>query len=331
MSKMKPIPEGTISKILQQEYNLTLDTLKPVNYGADEHARSYHAVTRDGSPYFIKLRSGPFHTAALSLPRYLYDQGIDQVIPPIPSNSGNLFVDGNGFKLIIYPLIDGCSAAEIDLTPAQWRTFGHALAAIHRLSLPYTLRKNLPLEDYAPTWRRGTIENLAWAERTYLNDPISQELADFLMVERGAVLDLVDRAEILSRILIDAVLPPVLCHGDIHEANLLIAEDGRIYLIDWDDPILAPRERDLMFIGGGVIGRWKKPKQADWFYQGYGRVKINPSGLAYYRCERIITDIAIYCNNVFKEEGSLEERRTSLHYLKSNFEPGGTIEIAMRT
>ena len=43
----------------------------------------------------------------------------------------------------------------------------------------------------------------------------------------------------------------VLCHSDIHGGNILIADTGELYVVDWDDPILAPKERDLMFIGGG--------------------------------------------------------------------------------
>ena len=132
----------------------------------------------------------------------------------------------------------------------------------------------------------------------------------------------------MTRIVRGASLPPVLCHSDIHEANLLMAEDGRIYLVDWDDPILAPKERDLMFIGGGVLGRWKEPQQVDWFYQGYGSTEIHRSAQAYYRCERIITDIAVFCERILKEEGTLDERGRFLQYLRSNFQPGGTLDIA---
>ena len=46
-----------------------------------------------------------------------------------------------------------------------------------------------------------------------------------------------------------------MCHKDIHGGNILIRTDGQppvLYILDWDDPILAPKERDLMFIGGGI-------------------------------------------------------------------------------
>ena len=34
-----------------------------------------------------------------------------------------------------------------------------------------------------------------------------------------------------------------------------------IYIVDWDEPIMAPKERDLMFIGGGVANVWNKPRK----------------------------------------------------------------------
>jgi spectinomycin phosphotransferase len=52
--------------------------------------------------------------------------------------------------------------------------------------------------------------------------------------------------------------------------------------------------------------------------------------LAYYRYERIIEDIAIYCEELLLTDEGGEDREQSLRYLKSNFLPVGTIEIAYR-
>ena len=51
----------------------------------------------------------------------------------------------------------------------------------------------------------------------------------------------------------------IVCHFDIHAGNILIDDDGSLYIVDWDDPILAPKERDLMYIGGGLLGGWYTP------------------------------------------------------------------------
>ncbi|MGH2583343.1 MAG: phosphotransferase, partial [Dehalococcoidia bacterium] len=45
----------------------------------------------------------------------------------------------------------------------------------------------------------------------------------------------------------DTVWPAVLTHGDSRGSNLIVGDDGRLHLIDWDVPLLAPAERDTWF------------------------------------------------------------------------------------
>ena len=124
----------------------------------------------------------------------------------------------------------------------------------------------------------------------------------------------------------------IVCHSDIHAGNLHIGTDGDLYIVDWDAPILAPKERDLMYAGGGLMGDWRSPQEEEsLFYQAYGQTDINWQAIAYYRCERIIEDIAIYCEQLLLTDNGGEDREQSLHYLKSNFLPNGTIEIARRS
>ena len=37
----------------------------------------------------------------------------------------------------------------------------------------------------------------------------------------------------------------VLCHSDIHAGNVLLGGNETIYIVDWDDPIMAPKELSL--------------------------------------------------------------------------------------
>jgi spectinomycin phosphotransferase len=121
----------------------------------------------------------------------------------------------------------------------------------------------------------------------------------------------------------------VICHSDLRAGNLLITSPEEFYVVDWDDPMLAPKERDLMFIGGGQGFTGTTPKDEEtWFYRGYGAVEINHLALAYYRYERIIVDIAIYCDQLLLSSAGGADREESLGFLKSNFLPGGTIQVA---
>jgi spectinomycin phosphotransferase len=155
-------------------------------------------------------------------------------------------------------------------------------------------------------------------------------LAAFLLNKRADTLDLVKRAERLAQAL--QAQPPefILCHGDIHGWNLLIDVNGGLYMVDWDTLIFAPKERDLMFVGGGLGDSGYTPQEEEaMFYQGYGQTNINQIAIAYYRYERIIEDIAVYCDQILLSEEGGKDRKQSLGYLKSNYLPNSTIEVAL--
>ncbi len=120
-----------------------------------------------------------------------------------------------------------------------------------------------------------------------------------------------------------------MCHSDLHAGNILIDRNDAFYIGDWDSPILAPKERDLMFIGGGqgFTGHTLQEEEI-LFYEGYGQTQIDPVALAYYRYERIIQDIAVYCEQLFLTNEGGDDRAQSLRYLISNFLPNNAIAIA---
>ena len=112
---------------------------------------------------------------------------------------------------------------------------------------------------------------------------------------------------------------------------MLIDGRGDLFIVDWDNPLLAPKERDLMYPGGGQGFTGHTPQQEEaLFYQGYGPAQVDPIALAYYRYERIVEDIAIYCEQLFLTDAGGADREQSLRYLQSNFLPGGVLEIAHR-
>ena len=67
------------------------------------------------------------------------------------------------------------------------------------------------------------------------------------------------------------------------------------------------------------------------FYRAYGQPQINPLALAYYRYERIVQDIAVYCEQIFLTDEGGEDREQSFRYLTSNFQPNNVLEIAYQT
>jgi spectinomycin phosphotransferase len=167
-------------------------------------------------------------------------------------------------------------------------------------------------------------------ERSF-DDPVAAKLAAFLRDKREIVDDLIKRAERLASMLQAQDEPFVLCHADIHAGNVLIDAHGRLYVVDWDTLIMAPKERDLMYVGGGQFLDRRSPEEEDrLFYQGYGETAANPVALAYYRYERIVQDIAAYCEALLLTDEGGEDRENSLRQLTRQFGERGVISLAYR-
>lgn len=108
--------------------------------------------------------------------------------------------------------------------------------------------------------------------------------------------------------------------------------NGEFAIVDWDAPLYAPKERDLMFFDGGGFGAaWDDPRRVGLFYEGYGAVEIDLVTLAYYRYERIVADFATYGEQIFGEQGSAEDREKGVRALRNQFLSDGVLECADRT
>jgi spectinomycin phosphotransferase len=153
----------------------------------------------------------------------------------------------------------------------------------------------------------------------------------FMKKHAATIHRLVDRAEQLGQQIQDQTIDFVLCHSDIHGGNVLIDGNDAIYMVDWDDPIMAPKERDLMFIGGGVANVWNKSHEEEFFYKGYGKTEINTTILAYYRYERIVEDIADFGQQLLLTSVGGQNRVESYKHFIAQFEPQGVVDIAFKT
>ncbi|MAU00749.1 MAG: phosphotransferase [Anaerolineaceae bacterium] len=280
----------------------------------------------------FSIRSGDFAETAVLLPKFLSDQGIQQVIAPLPTKTGELWTNLDRFKAVLYPFVTGQDGYEVKMQPHHWAAFGIALKHIHSTALPPTLAQALPQETFTDRWREFVKTILAQLGEMQFDDPVAGETAVLLKTNQAVILDLVDRAERLAQAAQAQPLEFVVCHADIHAGNILITLDDTFYIVDWDTLLLAPKERDLMYIGAGLLGNWYSPQEeAALFYPAYGQTAIDQNLLAYYRYERIVQDIAAFCEQLlFTQEGGAD-RAQSLRYLRSSFLPNHTIAIAYQS
>jgi spectinomycin phosphotransferase len=331
MLEKPDLDDRLIAARLQDEYGLQVARVTFLPLGVDVDAAVYRVVTDDDTAYFLKLRRGAFDGMTVAVPRFLSSCGIDAVIAPLATRDGRLWGRVGAYRTILYPFICSRNGYEVTLSDQQWVALGAALKRVHTVPLPEALARLIPREDYSPRWRDSVMEFQDRVENTAFADPVSAGMAALLQARRGVIARMVARAEELARDLRARSLPFVLCHSDVHPANLLIGEGGSLYIVDWDSPILAPKERDLMFAGAGMGNGLPGGREEALFYQGYGRTEVERAALAYYRYERIVEDIAAFCEQVFLEAGDGADRAQAVAYTAGQFLPDHEVEVALAT
>ena len=331
MLQKPDLTDETIVSCLRDEYALSLAAITFLALGADADTAVYRVIADDHTAYFLKLRRrGAFAASTVQVPQILHDQGIASVITPIATTTGRLWTSLENFSVVLYPFTEGRDAFEVPLSDRQWIEFGAALKGVHTAKLSPASRAHIPSEGYSPRWRHRVRELQEWAARAGATDPIAAPLAEFLRSKDETISDLVARAERLGSALREQRPACVLCHADLHAFNLLIS-DSRLYIVDWDTTVFAPKERDLMFIDGGVGGVWNTDREVELFYTGYGATEVNPTALAYYRYERIVEDIAACSDELLLDTAGEAARAEALAMLRSQFASNGVVDIAFRS
>lgn len=323
--------EQLVANCLKSAYGIEVAQLTQLALGADMNASVYKAQAKDLRWYFVKVKRGTEYDVGARVVKRLFDAGIMQVIAPINTIQGQATFLFQGYTISVYPFIEGQNGFSQELTDSQWHSLGKALRQIHELVVPPSLKSRLRHEGYSSQWRDAVRSLYIHIERAVIGDEIATKLIAFMKQSMPAIRRLVDRAEALGQLLKNQTHTFVLCHSDIHAGNVLIEGSDSIYIVDWDDPIMAPKERDLMFIGGGVANVWNNPREETLFYSGYGNTVVNSTLMAYYRHERIVQDIAEYGNALLLTEASGEDRLEMYKQFVGMFDPRGVVDIAFKT
>ncbi len=318
---------------LHTHYAISITTLTFLPLGADSGSAAYRVQTADGATYFLKVRTGAgFSLPSLVVPRYFHDQGVPHIAAPLPTTSGALWVGVNDFALSLHSFIDGRMGADGGLSEQHWRALGATLRQVHSDPLTPDLRRIVPHEAFIPS-RRSVMTDLEVAiARQAFAGPQERELAAFWHARQDEIRRLVDRADALGSQLRQASAPLVVCHADLHTWNVLLDTAGQLWVVDWDETIRALKERDLMFVVGGIGSGLVSPRETACFLQGYGDAAIDPCALTYYRYAWAVQDMAAYGEQVFfMPDLGDETRRDAVRGFMRLFGPGNIVALAFES
>lgn len=303
MREKLDIPEQLLRTTLQDQYDLTPATLEFLPVGLDYHAGVYRVVSQQGNAYLLKVTSRPLYEPRYQVPRYLKNQGITAVVAPLPTRNGGLWTTFANWTAIVYPFIAGDSSL-MGMTDEHWRKLGSIFKQIHQAAVPAEGFESLRKETFDVTAYARWVQTFE-AQHLHAQGgsaPQRALRADWLAYQ-DKIHTAVRSLEKLAGVLQKRSGPYVFCHADLHPANLIRDSHGSVFVIDWDDVMLAPKERDFIFI---------RDSEADPFWEGYGHSQIDWGALTYYRWERIVQDVIACADDLFFKNDLSEETRADI-------------------
>ena len=325
------LPDDALIACVRDSYGVAARTLEYLPLGADFAAWVYRVAADDGKTYFLKLRKGQIDEVSLIVPRYLRAAGVTPVVAPLsPTRGAQAWATVADYAVLLYPFIHGATAMQIDLTNPQWIEYGAVLKQIHAVRLSDDLRRRVLRETFIPSWSRGVRRLQSTIEQLDQRDRHVRELAAIWREKRDQITQIVERAEELGRLLQNRHGAFVLCHTDIHLANVLVDSDGRLHVVDWDAPLQAPKERDLHFVVQSAIGRIPiGPPEEELIFQGYGPTTLDWDALIYYRFDWLSGDLLEYGKQVcLVEDASQDGKEHAIERTRRMFERGRAVDSA---
>lgn len=344
---------------VRQDFGIPLIGVRPTGLGADARATLWRGETADGTGYAVKCSTAP--QPGLVVADFLAMRGVPGVPAPVHTVSGSLtspLADGSagsGGRLAgrpvvsVVPWIEGRRAIDAGLDAGQWQAFGAVLGAVHATPAAAPLVGHsdgdglLPRDRHDPTAEvrraREFGDRLADTLRHAPDDPLLRELADLWHGHGSRVLEVAAVAESTAT---DAQawqdVEPVVCHADPHHGNLLLDPvTGAVWLVDWDDAVLAPREADLIFVVGGVYS-FAPITAADEaaFFDGYtpatggvSRSDVDETRLTHYRATRALTDFLDFADEALDLRRDQGDRATSLRIAAGALSPQGLVTLTL--
>jgi spectinomycin phosphotransferase len=324
-----PLTDAAIADAVRGAYDADISEVSFLGLGHDTNAWTFRANLRGGERLFLKVRRR-IDPARLAACADLAGQGIDAVVAPLRTKTGEHSIAIDGLFLVAYRFLDARPAAEVGLTDDQWIEYGAMVGALHRATLPADIERALPHEAFRPSKIAG-VERI---ETGLAEGRIRGELAAMWLAHAPEIRAITERTATLAGRLqssLEAGGPPfVPCHGDVHTHNVVVEASGALRVVDWDELIMAPPERDLMFLFGSPIGLPRGDRELGLFRKGYGPIALDPDRLAYYHADWAIQDLVGYAEESIAEDASPESRAAAFAIFASLFDPGDEAEVALR-
>ncbi len=245
------IDKLSLKKVVQERFGISVINFTLVPRW--EAVRGYMIEGSNHEHFFLKIYSDDkIPDSAFGFAYDLFAKaGVRNIAHPIPTSNGQMRIHIGDFQIALFSLIPGKTAQEQKLTDEQLEKLGRLLAQVHQSKTvigEYSVKENfeIPFKDRLLAIFADMLK-IAGNSTKY-----ERRLRSFLEPHRQEFMQELDRLEKLQRKVRTMRLAFVNCHGEPSPGNVLSSDDGEIHLLDWDDPIFAPKEKDLLFFKDNI-------------------------------------------------------------------------------
>jgi spectinomycin phosphotransferase len=284
--------ESQLKAKVEEEYGFSVQELKPVPWGESSWGYAVEGVA--GEKYFLKVHPNrDVPEESLHLTERLFTQcHLENTVYPIPTKSEKLKVPFGRHTIVLFNFVAGENSRNRRLTIDQFKVLGRILAKLHHSTSQvgdYSVKERYEI-PFVKTYQKLLKEIGKEPEKG--NEP-QKELKNLLKQHIPRLEKEMYDLQVSCQKAFSLKGKFVICHGDLTPGNILVTPTGDLCLADWDEPILAPKERDLVFLAG--------PKMM-FVMQGYRTVlnnqDVDDKLIAFYQHRRNVSEIVEYAQRV---------------------------------
>ena len=304
------LDQDKLRKLLLDRYLLEVVRLTFVPFGIDSW--SYLATCQDDSRAFVKLsrRDASVRPGPSEIPLMAALASRQIAVPrPIPDRDGGFLNAVDGYEVQVLEYLEGRGLEGETLWPDDlYGQLAEMVATVHastdavRHLVERVERYELP---FLPPFAKILTAVETGAALPADGAPALATLRGMVMPRVKELRLAARRLETLRDLAKVRDSDGVLCHTDIWGSNLLVSNDGRLYLLDWNGALLGPPEHDLFMFAGTEFF------QADrfgWFLDRYeasgGRARLDAETFGFYFYRRNLEDLSSFVNAI--AQGQME-------------------------
>ncbi|MDR2505791.1 MAG: aminoglycoside phosphotransferase family protein [Oscillospiraceae bacterium] len=265
--------EQYISRLVDfivREYNLTVTSIMPAKRGYNGET---WRLNTPGLGYFVKIVSGeahkPLYERSFPVIERINQYGVDCISRIVKTATGFLFTHFEGAIVGVFDWIEGENVQDERTKLPEYQMLAKVYTVpTDELAMPKERFEAESADLFFSQWdelmRRSSSERTAALLCLFETHGaiFRRLLARLCMFSERCKVDLSHR---------------YITHGDAG-GNVIISSD-RFYLVDWDDPVIAPPERDAWFC---MHWAWAMDGFNEALRQNGIQYTLRPERLAYY-------------------------------------------------